>query len=139
MSDCTQAVPYITSDWVADTVLCTISTDDTVLSVYQSVKHGNTGMVLILSLSLSLCTHSHTTNVITHTNKHTKLFQSLCLSKPSTLRCKCMVTYYGIFSVPAMSSFRSAVVMAMTMKHCSAVLLYNSWPWTQNGMDLAAS
>jgi len=84
VSDCTQAFPYIMCDWVADTVLCTISTDDTVLSVYQSVKHGNTEMVLILSLSFSLCTHSQTTNVITHThkhtNKHTQLFQSLCLS-----------------------------------------------------------
>ena len=34
-----------------------------------------------------------------------------------------MVTYNTIFRIPAMSSICSAVVMAMTMKHCNAVLV----------------
>jgi len=37
-----------------------------------------------------------------------------------------MVTYCTIFSVPAMSSLCSSLVTAITMKHCSAVLVNHS-------------
>ena len=68
MSDCTQAVPYIMCGWVADTVLRTVPS---ALMTWCCLFIRVSRMATLKWSLFSLCTHSQTTNVISHTHKQT--------------------------------------------------------------------